>query len=75
MTLREMLERATPDSLVLVDELGARPILKKAGRWAWPCWRHSRKSRRVHAGVDTSDGDESLRSIDGRRAQRIHGIR
>ena len=34
VSIRAMLEHATPDSLVLIDELAARPIPKKAARWA-----------------------------------------
>ena len=55
---------------------------------AWPRDRSGRRRRagrcrarnvpragRVHAGVHASDGDEGVRRVDQRRAQRLHGIR
>ena len=37
-SIQEMVADATPDSLVLLDELGRRRIRKKAARWALRYW-------------------------------------
>jgi DNA mismatch repair protein MutS2 len=45
--IREMALDVTPDSLVLLDELGAAPIPRKAARWAWPSWNISAPPERT----------------------------
>ena len=57
-----------------LTSLAARPIPKKAARWAWRCSTRS-ECRSVYAGFDPPDGDEGVWSVDQGRPQRVHGLR
>ena len=35
----DILQKTTPDTLVLCDELGTAPTRRKAWGWPSPCWR------------------------------------
>ena len=73
--IREMALDVTPDSLVLLDELGAATDPEEGGALGVAIVEHFRARRRVHAGFHAPDGAENLRRVHRRRGQRLHGVR
>ncbi len=70
-----MLQTATSDSLVLMDELGRATDPEEGGALGVTILEAFRHRGAYTVGLDASHGDESLRSLHSRRAQRLHGIR
>ena len=62
-----MLEAVTPQSLVLLDELGRATDPEEGGALGVSILETFRSQRRIHAGVHASGGAEDLRR-DHRRA-------
>ena len=73
--IREMALDVTPDSLVLLDELGAATDPEEGGALGVAIVEHFRARRRVHAGLDAPDGAQDLRRVHRRRGQRLDGLR
>ena len=73
--VRDMLERVTPESLVLLDELGRATDPEEGGALGVAILESFRAHGRVYAGVHASAGDEGVRSDHRGRAECVHGIR
>ena len=73
--IREMALDVTPDSLVLLDELGAATDPEEGGALGVAIVEHFRARRRLHAGFHAPDGAEDLRRLHRRRGQRLDGVR
>ena len=73
--IREMALDVTPDSLVLLDELGAATDPEEGGALGVAIVEHFRVGGRVHADLDALDGAQDLRRVDGRGRERLDGVR
>ena len=73
--IREMALDVTPDSLVLLDELGAATDPEEGGALGVAIVEHFRAAGALHAGLDPPDGAQDLRRVDRGRGERLDGLR